>query len=355
MHDHDYAVIMAGGSGTRLWPMSRQDLPKQMQKFVTDKTLLNETVERLLGFMPSSRIYISTTANYADKIKSLVPEVPNENIIIEPLARGTAAALSLVTKTIHTRDANAAIFYLASDHAVTDVAQFQQKLHDSFTYVSEHPQTIVLVGIKPTRPDTGLGYIKKDKQILTDPEVYSVEKFVEKPSYKVAKQYVESGDYYWSAAYYCFRADTLLAAYHDADPDLIPAIETYIKTEQTNDYLAVPVQVHEIEIIDTSKYPMALIPADFGWSDIGNWQSLYELLSNLEGTPVVSRASKHVDIGSTNCLVFSNGNKLVATLGLDDIAVVDTPDALLVLNKKKPQEIKTLLEAIKENGMQQYL
>lgn len=350
-----YAVIMAGGSGTRLWPMSRKDLPKQMQKFISDKTLINETVERLLGLIPKENIYISTTSNIAPKIKELLPEIPSENIIVEPTARGTAAGLALTTTTIYSRNPDAMLFYLASDHAVTDVEQFQQKLHDAFRYIAEHPKEIALIGIKPTAPNTGLGYIKKSTLVQEDPEIFQVEKFVEKPTFRVAKRYVESGDYYWSAAYYCFKAATLLEAYKDADPELIPAIEKYRQSQNEKDYQQVPIQVHEIEIIDSTKYPMVLIPADFGWSDIGNWQSLYELLSQIEGNNIVAHASRHVDVGSTNCLIFADGPKLVATLGLDNIVVVDTPDVLLVLNKNKPQEIKELLETLKTNGMTEYL
>ncbi len=354
-NEHRYAVIMAGGSGTRLWPMSRQSLPKQMQKFISDQTLINETVDRLVGFLDVKNIYVATTANLAEKIKELLPNVPADNIIVEPMARGTTAGLTLATTTIFNRDPEASIFYLASDHAITGVDEFRQKLDEAFTFIADHPKQIVLVGIQPKGPNTGLGYIKKGEKLQDKPEVYSIEKFVEKPTYRIAKRYVESGDFLWNAAYYCFRADTLLEAYADADPDLIKTINHYLKTGQVDDYQNVPQEPHEIEIIDSTKYPLAVMPADFGWSDIGNWQSLYEVLASIEGNHIVAHASRHVDINSTNCLVFANGEKLVATLGLDNIAVVDTPDALLVLNKNKPQEIKNLLEALKSQGLSEYL
>lgn len=355
---HNYAVIMAGGSGTRLWPLSRKDLPKQMQKFITDKTLINDTVERLTGFLPKENIFISTTTNYADKIKDLLPEIPAENIVVEPVARGTAAALALVSSVVYKRDNEAVVFYLASDHAVTDVDKFQHTLEDTFRYVNDNPKDIALIGIKPTRPDTGLGYIKMDKQISEDPQVFEVDKFIEKPSLEVAKKYVEGGEYYWNAAYYCFKVETLRKAYHEADPALIDAAEAYLESKNIDDFMMSPDKVHEIEIIDPSKYRMVMVPADFSWSDIGNWRTLHEVLAGLQadGSSLVTHAgSRHVDMNSANCLIMSTEDKLIATVGLDNLVVVDTPDVLLVLNKEKPQEIKDLLESLKEQGLTEYL
>ncbi len=352
---HNYAVIMAGGSGTRLWPLSRKDLPKQMQRFIGDKSLINETVERLSGFIDEDNIYISTTANYEEKIRSLLPSIPEANIVVEPIARGTTAALALVTSTIFARDNEARLFYIASDHAVTDIDKFQQTLLETFNYVADHPNDIALVGIKPTRPDTGLGYIKMSNKISDNPVVHLVDKFVEKPSLKIAKLYVQSGEYYWNAAYYCFSAKTLLTAYEDADPAITTNIAAYLKSHDIEDFNKVPIKAQEIEVIDASKYRLVLVPADFAWSDIGNWQTLHELLASVEGNDMIAHSSKHIDINSTNCLVMSTSDKLIATVGLDNLVVVDTPDVTLILNKEQPQEIKQLLEILKEKGMTEYL
>ncbi len=352
---HNYAVIMAGGSGTRLWPLSRRNLPKQMQKFVSDKTLIDETVDRLLTFIPASNIYISTTGNLAAKIKEAVPNIPAKNIIIEPFARGTTAAFALVTSTIYRNDKDATIFSLASDHSVTNVEEFQRTVLDSFNYVIDNPEQIALIGIKPTRPDTGLGYIKVLDKVSDEPVIYNVEKFVEKPGLKVAKQYVESGDYYWNAAYYCYKAKTLIAAYKDADPEIIEHVEAFIESGNPDDFSKVPTKAHEIEIINTKKYHLALVPGYFQWSDIGNWQALHEVLATMQGKDLVTSSAKHIDINSSNCLIMSTENKLVATVGLDNVVVVDTPDVLLVLNKEQPQDIKELLESLKAQGLTEYL
>lgn len=354
---HNYAVIVAGGSGTRLWPLSRRNLPKQMQKFVSDKTLIDDTVNRLIDVIPAENIYVSTSVNYAEQIKKILPMIPAENIIVEPEARGTAAAFALFASTIYRLDPEARIFSLASDHAVTDIEKFQETMLNSFQYVTDNPTHIALVGIKPTRPDTGLGYIKIDSEkILQEkPLVYAVEKFVEKPGSEVAKKYVESDEYYWNAAYYCFSAKTLIKAYKESDPTIIKSINSYLDNGKDEDFINIPDKVHEIEIIDANKYQLVLVPADFSWSDIGNWQTLHELLASIEGQSLVAHGARHIDINSSNCLIFSHEDKLVATVGLDNLVVVDTPDVLLVLNKEQPQEIKQLLENLKENGLNQYL
>lgn len=355
MDNHHYAVIMAGGSGTRLWPLSRKDLPKQMQPFLGDSTLLNETVERLAGIVPIDRIIISTTANLVNKIKRIVPNLPEANFMVEPVARGVAAAFAYLNAAMLRRDQKANLFFLASDHSVTDIKQFQSKVEQVFSYIDSNSDHIAMIGIKPTFANTGLGYIKLGTSIENMTGCYSVEKFVEKPTLKVAQRYFKSQDYLWNTAYYCFRAETLLRAYHDADPILVESAEYYCDNPTVENYSAIPIKSQEIEIIDATKFPLVVLGADFGWNDIGNWQALHEVLATSQGQHVVAKAGRHVDIGSSNCLVYADGDKLIATLGLDNIVVVDTPDALLVLNKDKPQEIKNLLEHLKDNGLHKYL
>lgn len=352
-----YAVVVAGGSGTRLWPISRKDLPKQLQKLIDDKTLIEDTVNRLAGVVPKENIYISTTENYSEKVRELLPEIPVENIIIEPIARGTTAAFALFTKIINKRNPDAIVFSLASDHSVTEVERFQETISQSFEFIEKNPKNIALVGIKPDRPDTGLGYIKMSSVIKGTPLAYSVEKFIEKPSFSVASSYVESGEYFWNSAYYCFKASVFIEAYNDADPEIMEHVDAFIKSGEAEDYLKVPQKAHEIDLIDSSKYPLSIIPADFKWSDIGNWYTLHQLLSDLSGEKCVSNTvhGDHVDINSTDFLVFSTDDRMVATVQLDNIAIISTPDVLLVLNKNHPQDIKKVIESIKDRGLDKYL
>ena len=353
--EHRYAVVVAGGAGTRLWPLSRQSLPKQMQALMSDKTLIRETVDRIRGVVPMSNVYISTTTNYCHPIHALLPDVPPENVICEPSARGTAAAFALFSSVIHEKDPEAVIFSLASDHAITEVDRFHVAMRQSFEFVEAHRRHMAMVGVRPTRPDTGLGYIRARHPLQRDPLVLRAEKFVEKPTRDVAQKYVASGEYYWNAAYYCFTAEALLEAYEDADPALVDAARNFAKSGDPADYEAAPDKTHEIEIIDSTTYPLALVPADFTWSDIGNWPALYNLKRQLAGEDQVSTdSSQHVDVDSTRIMVSNADGRLVATAGLDDIAIITTDDAVLVLNMTQvdsdPDMMKRLIAQLAVDG-----
>lgn len=354
---HHYVVVVAGGSGTRLWPLSREELPKQMQKVVNDSTLIENTIDRIATVVDYDHIFVSTTKNYGDKIAQLLPKLPSENIIVEPVKRGTTAAFAYFSETICQRDPEAVIFSMASDHSVPDPEPFRQTMHDSFLQVAQSPESIALVGVVPNQPDTGLGYIKVDKKISQQPEIYSVEKFIEKPSLSVAQKYVDSGEYYWNAAYYCFRASTLIKAYEEADPDIMKYVRLFRQTGEASDFMNVPEKSHEIDIINAQRFPLVLVPGSFSWSDIGNWGSLYDLLAEgSDGKKTVSNGARHLDIDSENCLVMAKDNKkLVATVGLDNIVVVDTEDALLIMDKTRNQDVKAVIEMIKQRGLNEYL
>lgn len=354
---HNYAVVVAGGSGTRLWPVSRKSLPKQIQKLVSDKTLIEETVDRLSGLVPYENVYVSTTGNYAEKIHEVLPKIPVENIVVEPEARGTTAAFALFSETIYRRDPEATVISLASDHAVSDVAAFQEALQNAYDFIESHQTSIALIGIKPNKPDTGLGYIKTDEMLQKDPLVYSVEKFVEKPSAKVAEKYVASGEYYWNAAYYCFKAKTLIDAYNQADPSILRNAQKFLDSNDPADFKKVPIMPHEIELINANLFPLAVVSSDFQWSDIGNWGTLHDLLAELEDDKnIVATGAEHIDVDSKDCMiVVEDKTKLVATVGLDNIVVVDTKDALLVLDKNHTQDIKSVLKDIEQRGLDKYL
>ena len=355
---HHYAVIVAGGSGTRLWPMSRKDIPKQMQPLVSGKPLIEDTAERLMEAFAADHIFISTTANYADQIKKILPMIPSENVIVEPLAKGPALAFALFAEVIRRRDPKAVIVSLASDHAITNTNQFQESLVTARDYVSDNTSSIALIGVVPNRPDTGLGYIKVDSQIQDDPAVFSVEKFVEKPSRTVAERYLESGEYFWNVAYYCFSAATLVEAYKEASPASMQGVLSYIDSGDATHFNEAPPMVHEIEVINAARFPLVMVSAKFDWSDIGNWETLHDLLADGNDDPsrVVTSAKHHIDIDSEGCMIkASDDQKLIATVGLKDIVIVDTADSLLVLHKDHTQDIKAVIEELKQRGLDKYL
>jgi mannose-1-phosphate guanylyltransferase/mannose-6-phosphate isomerase len=332
-----YAVVVAGGSGTRLWPLSRRHLPKQMQPLMSDRTLIAETVDRLRGVVPPENVFISTTDNYRQMISDQLPDIDAANFIVEPEARGTAAAFALLANHIYRLDPEAVVFSLASDHAITDIDRFQQTMLRAYELIEREPQFVAIVGIRPTRPDTGLGYIKGRRVDATDENVFRAEKFVEKPTREVAQGYLDSGEYFWNSAYYCFRVSTLLKAYDDADPSLVRATAEYLDTHDPAAYRRAPTKVHEMEIIDSTKFPLAVIAAEFQWSDIGTWVALHRALSERGGTDLVSKG-RHRDLGSSHCLVLNDDDRVVVTVGLNNVAVIATSEEVLVFDMLRLEE-----------------
>lgn len=350
---HAYAVVLAGGAGTRLWPLSRKDLPKQMQPLVSDRSLIDETVSRLEKILPREHIFISTTKNYAEKIVEILPNFPKEHIIVEPIARGKIAALALAASVIQKKDKEAILFVLASDHTIANISAFQKSVRNAFSYIVSHPADILLVGIAPTKPDTSLGYIKLGNKASGG--VSYVEKFVEKPSARVAKHYVESGEYLWNTSYYCTRAANLLRVYGDADPAIVRGITAFLKQKKISDFLTIPDKAHEMEFLDPVRHRLMVMRGTFSWADVGTWESLHEVLTNLHKNSTLVKNGNHVDVASSNSFVVSTADKLVATVGLKNVIVVNTPDVLLVLNKERTHNIKKLLATLKNKGMDTYL
>ncbi len=340
--------------------MSRKHLPKQMQSLMSDRTLIEETVERLRGVIPIEHVFISTTENYSKDMQELLPEIAEENFIIEPESRGPLAAFALLAQRLHRQDPEAVVFTLASDHAVTGVDMFQETMRTSYGFIETHPEWLAIVGLTPTRPETGLGYIRAVERVQEEPAVLRVEKYAEKPSLETAQSYLNSRRYFWNAAYYCFRADTLLAAYTAADAELVEATAAYLDSGEVADYQRAPDTGHEIDIIDTAKTPLALVPANFIWSDIGTWAAFYRSLSEATGKDVVVRnAEHHTDEGSVNALVLNTDDRIVATAGLDHIAVVTVDDTVFVVDLRRieeaPEMMQRLFEKMRRKGQGEYL
>jgi len=357
-----YAVIMAGGAGTRLWPLSRQRKPKQLQNLITDKSLIRETFERIHSRIKTKDIFVSTTPEYIDDIKKQLPELPEKNYIIEPFLMGNAASNCLVSQVLHSLDPKAAAIFLPSDHVIHDKRKFLETLDFAEKIIKKNPKKILTIGINPTRPDTGLGYIQMGEQVEKSGELraFSVKKFVEKPNQETAEAYLASWEFLWNSGMFVWRTDHMLSLYKKLLPKTYQAINKIVKAVGTDkewdilqkEYATVDVTSIDYGIIEKTK-DIIVIPGNFPWSDVGSWGSLLDSLSEIYKTKIIVKGH-HIGVDSTECLVMA-GEKLIATVGLKDVIIVDTPDALLVCDRHESTKVKNLLEKLKEEGKHQYL
>jgi mannose-1-phosphate guanylyltransferase len=359
-NSHHYIVIMAGGSGTRLWPLSRKSRPKQFQSFISGQTMIQETFDRVRDLVPRDNIFVSTTSEYQPLVIEQLSDLKPDNIIIEPEARNTAPAIALVAATIRVRDPESIVATIASDHAIENPDEFRATIGAALATVEKTPDKLVVIGINPTKPDTGLGYIKMGREVavVNDKRVFQVDAFKEKPDQKTAEEYLRSFDYLWNAGYFIFSPATLATWTKTLSPELAQAIES-ISTEQAAGTLSEaklqelyalapsePIDTLIVERLDP-EYRL-VIPSPLQWSDVGNWSTLHEFLATKSGHHSVVNG-EHIDLGSKNILVQS-GKRLVATIGVEDLVIIDTDDALLVARRDQVAgDIKKIIEKLKQD------
>lgn len=360
-----YIIIMAGGTGTRLWPLSRKEKPKQFQNLISSRTLLEETYRRALRVVPETNIFVSTTAEYADLVMENIPKISADQLIIEPKPRGTAPAIVLVAKYMLEHDPNAIVATLASDHAIKNTEEFVLSLNAAIKTIENNPKKLATIGINPTYPSTELGYIQMGQEIaaIGEKRIFSVDSFKEKPDKKTAEKYIANWEYLWNAGYFIFSAKELLAMAKTHIPKTWRIVEEMSLVahdmKDRNTLLSELYAQAENEPIDTALVEKlhpedrVVVPSELKWSDIGNWKALFEFLQNTLETPLVVRGN-HIDTNSKNCFIHAK-NKLIATIGLENIIIVEADDAILVANKDSVQDIKKILEQLKEQGKQWYL
>jgi len=361
MNNHYYAVIMAGGSGTRLWPMSRQASPKQFQKLVGEKTLIQETYDRVKKVVPASQIYVATIEKYRDLVVQQLPGVPTEHIFLEPAARNTAPAFGLIAHKLCEKDPQAIVATVASDHVVQNVNEFAKTFKTAFEVVANHKGYLGTVGINPDKPDTNYGYIKMGDEygVTLDKKVFNVEAFVEKPDFKTATGYLKSWQYLWNASYFFWHAKDMVGWLTKYHAKMARGLKKIVALDAEEDIREVAKLYKELpsEAIDTAIVEkldkILVIPADLGWSDVGNWGTLYDVLSSSFGSLVISKGH-HVDYDSKNILVYAQ-EKMIATVGLKDLIIIDTHDVVLVIDKRRASDVKKLLDRIKTDGKHLYL
>lgn len=356
-----YAAIIAGGSGTRLWPKSRQDKPKQFQSLYGDSTLLQDTVERLEPLVPKENIFIIANQSHESIVKEQLPDLPAGNFVGEPMGKDTAPAVGVIATIIHRKDPNAVILVSPADHVILKEKAFRRLLEVGEQVASEGPN-IVTIGIKPTAPETGYGYIQmsENHRDMDDVAVHEAISFKEKPDLATAEEYVSSWHYVWNSGMFIWSAKTILDLFRDHAPDIYKLLVRYdgaLGTPQESKvfeqiYDAFPRISVDYAILEHAK-SIFVIPASIGWSDLGSWPSLHEVKEPDDNGNVV--IGEHLGLDTHSCLVHGEQGRLIATIGLDNMIIVDTGDAVLVLPANRSQDIKRLLEELKKEGKTKYL
>lgn len=364
MSEHQYAVIMAGGGGTRLWPVSRKESPKQLLPLIGQETLFQSTVARLRNLFPPERILVVTVEEQAREMKLQAPEIPEENYLIEPAPRGTASVVGLAAMVLMKRDPHAAMAILPSDHFIRNVDLFHYLLKAAFE-VSEQGYLVTL-GITPTMPSTAYGYIQQGTSLngAFKYPVYAVKSFKEKPNDVTAQQLLRMGDHSWNSGMFIWRADAIMNEIHRQMPALHSALEKIGIAWETDEQLStVAEHWHDLknETVDygimEKAEKVAVLPAGgLGWSDVGSWSSLFEvLLPDMNGN-IATNAALHLSHETNNTLVYGGGSdRLVVTIGVDDMVIVDTSDVLLVCKADQSQKVKEVVEHLKKHRQERFL
>ena len=372
--DNLYAVIFAGGVGSRLWPVSRAKSPKQLRPFLdSTDTLIQKTWARIRRILPPDNIYISTVKGYEDFFIAQLPEFLPEHLIIEPELRNTCPAIGLATAVIAKLHPGSFMMNVWADHYYAQEEKFVEVIKQSFAYLQDHPQVVMSVGLPIAYPYTGYGYLEVQPAPVAE-NIYSVKRFVEKPDLAQAEEFMHAGNYYWNPALFMWQAAHMLELYRELVPDVYQGLLDIQSAWGTPESAAVLRSIYPtftkvaVDYAIFEKGPaMKLISAELGWRDIGSWQSVYEVLNGYPTTPMpslikermggdVATKGKAVALNCRDTLVFNeDAKKLVTVVGLEDIAVINTPDALLVIKKSRDQEVKQLVEKLQTEQMTEYL
>lgn len=356
-HQHDYVIIMAGGVGTRFWPRSRKSLPKQFLDILgTGKTLIQDTFDRFTQFVPAENIYIVTNADYKDLVLGQLPAVTEDQVLLEPVGRDTAPCVAYAVYKIKEKDANANFVVAPADHLIADTDTFKQNIKLGLSAVAEQ-EIIMTLGIQPTRPDTGYGYIQY-VQDSGGAGYHQVKTFTEKPKLEVAVTFLESGDFLWNGGIFLFSCNTITKAFENYLPEtaelFIGIKEAYYSNKEEaaiNDVYSQckPISIDYGIMEKADKANMVYtIPSEFGWSDLGTWGSVHENSPKDDhGNATTSKKALFYDSSDNIIQYHGGGEKLIVTKGLEGFIVIETEDAILICKKEEEQFIKTIVNDLK--------
>lgn len=349
------ALIMAGGVGTRFWPLSRESNPKQFLKIVSDKSMIQMTVERLLNKIQIEDIFIVTAKSQVELIRKHIPELPEENIIIEPFGMNTAPCIALSALYLSRKyDAKETMIVLPADHLIKDEKAFLQSL--DIALKSAEDEYLVTFGIKPDYPATGYGYVEAEQEISKN--VFSVKQFKEKPDLKTAENFLKAGNFFWNSGMFMWKIETILITFQNYLPEVASLLHEISKkwdatgtcADISDEYEKMPKLPIDIGIMEKAE-KRVLIPVDYGWSDVGSWKALYDVSQKDENENVLNCENEIIE--SKNNYV--NSDKMVALIGVENLVIIKTEDALLISSKDKSEDVKKIVEKFKKDRKEELL
>ena len=359
----DYAVIMAGGGGTRLWPLSRRERPKQMLNLGEERALFQIAVDRLQGLFPTENILVVTVAEQAKKLRKLCPEIPEENYLLEPMPRGTASVVGLAALAVKNRTPDGTMVILTADHVIKNIAYFHELINAAHDIAQDG--NLVTLGIKPTYPSTGYGYIQRGERLVKygAHPAYKVLRFKEKPAKDLAKEFVKRGDHDWNSGMFIWRADRIMREFEKSMPELYAKLVDIDQAWNTEDrdkvvqsiWPTITPQTIDYGIMENASQVAVLPAEDLGWNDVGSWDSLFDVIPMSEDGNVIL-AENHIEMDTKSSLICSEGSdRLIVTLGVKDLIIVDTGDSLMICPRGQSQKVRDLVKALKNSEQTEYL
>lgn len=363
MKPHYHAVIMAGGGGTRLWPFSRQATPKQMLRLFGERTLFQIAVDRLKGVFDLDHIHVVTIASQAAELEAEVPGIPGKNFLIEPMPRGTASVVAMAAAALQKKDPDAVMAVLTADHFIENIELFERLLNAAYdAALSGH---LVTLGITPTFPSTGYGYLEQGEQAGEYHQLaaYKVKAFREKPNEDLAREFLSRGEFTWNSGMFIWKTSVIMEEFTQYMPELSQKIQTLFpelgvdhSTENFKTiWQSIKPETIDYGIMERSRKVIVLPAAGLGWNDVGSWDSIFDVLPCDENGNIVLKAET-INLDTSGCLIASdNSARLVVTLGLKDLIIVDTNDAVLICPRHESQRVKELVNFLKANQYTLYL
>ena len=357
-----HVIVMAGGAGTRFWPASRKDSPKQLLKLVGDRSMLQATVDRIGTLCPKENVLVVTNKALVDAVRTQLPDLPPESVIGEPAKRDTAPCIALAAALILKKDPDATMLVMPADHVINPTGNFVTAVREAMNLLERQPESIITFGITPTYPADVFGYIERGESLpgVSSTAAFKVARFREKPDLKTANEFFESGRFYWNAGIFVWKARTIDQAINKFEPEIHSHIRTIVSAMGTDRFQStfqeefIKITGKSIDFAVMERYQHVIVfEASFQWDDVGNWTAVPRLTGvDRDGNSI---SGKHVGIKTSGSIIRTTPDHLVATLGVDNLIIVHTPNATLVANRNDESAVKQIVETLEKMGWEGYV